>query len=104
MSVDASFAVNGPARLGHSITDAAAGDPAVCVIQFCMLGPASRQAIWPGVQPACLWPLLPAVEVMVDLEAPDDMVLSLGFGQADLTALIDYLTGVQRNWQTGNYR
>lgn len=99
MSVEVSFAITGPVHLSHSITDAAAGDPAVCVVQLDMPGPASRDEAGAGTGPA-----IPTAEVLVDLEAPDDMVLSIGLGRAGLAALIDYLTGVQRDWQTGAYR
>lgn len=107
MAVEVSFAMNGPVRLAHSIIDAAAGDPAVAVVQFNMLGPASLAEIgttrWPGCS-APDEPEIPQAEVMVDLEAPEDMVLSLGLGRAGLDALVEYLTGVQRDWAEGKYR
>lgn len=103
MSVEVGLALSGPVRLAHSIIDAAAGDPAVCVVQLNMLGPASLAEVMPGCSP---WgaPEIPAAEVMVELEAPDDMAVCLSLGEAGLAALIDYLTHVQAEWRTGTYR
>jgi hypothetical protein len=104
MSVEVSFGVTGAVHLAHSITDAAAGDPAVCFVQLDVGAPdRSPRDAMTGV------PLVPVVvvdgEVVVDLEpALDGMTIALGVDQAGLAAVVDYLTGVQRDWQTGNYR